>query len=344
MLPNVLNEFLQKPKVIQALLFLRTHQTVVAVIFLSLSIVFTGSLVVLAQQSSSQQVLAAKNKKTALAYPTPTKTPTPTVKPTATSTPSPTLKPINTPTPTATATPTQIASSSTGSKPSGVLDLANWKLTIPSGSSESPTEILQPALSSYVHDVWFSVVGGQAELANHPAQLGGGVRFRAPVNAVTTSGSNYPRSELREMKNNGKDRADWSSTSGTHSMTIDQAITAIPAKKPHVVAGQIHDAGDDVIVIRLEGATLYVNVDGKNEYTLDSGYSLGKRFSIKFEVSGGQTKVFYNGAQVYALDKSYSGAYFKAGAYTQSNCSKEDNCSDGNYGEVVIYSLNVSHS
>jgi len=333
MLPNVLNEFLQKPKVIQAISFLRTHQTVVAVIFLSLSIVFTGSLVVLAQQSSSQQVLAAKNKKLTLKYPTPTKTPTSTVKPTATSTPSPTLKPINTPTPTATATSTQTqtAPSSTGSKPSGVLDLANWKLTIPSGSSESPTEILQPALSSYVHDVWFSVNGG-------------GVRFRAPVNAVTTSGSNYPRSELREMKNGGKDRADWSSTSGTHSMTIDQAITAQPSKKPHVVAGQIHDADDDVIVIRLEGPNLYVNVDGKNEYTLDSGYSLGKRFSVKFEVSGGKTNVFYNGAQVYTLDKSYSGAYFKAGAYTQSNCSKEDICSDGNYGEVVIYSLNVSHS
>lgn len=340
MLLTLFREFLQKPRVIQAIAYLRIHQTVVAVIFLSCSILFTGSLVVLAQTTSSQQVLAAKTKKPTATpkptrsassgqakTPTPTQTPTPTVKLTAT--PTPTVTPTSTSV--QSGTPTTSGSTSNGSKPSGVLDLSNWKLTIPSGNSESPTEILQPALSSYVHDVWFSVNGG-------------GVRFRAPVNAVTTSGSNYPRSELREMQNGGKDRADWSSSSGTHSMSIDQAITAIPAKKPHVVAGQIHDSGDDVIVIRLEGQSLYVNVDGKNEYTLDGGYTLGKRFTVKFEVSGGQTKVYYNGAQAYTLDKSYSGAYFKAGAYTQSNCSKEDNCSDGNYGEVVIYSLSVSHS
>jgi len=29
-------------------------------------------------------------------------------------------------------------------------------------------------------------------------------------------------------------------------MTIDEAITATPAVKPHVVAGQVHDRLDDV--------------------------------------------------------------------------------------------------
>lgn len=326
MLPKLLEDFLQKPKTLQAISFFHLHQTSLALTFVAFCILFTASLMVVSQQTNQIQVLGTKVKK-------PTPTPKPTKIPKPTENPKPTLTPTSTPTPTLapSATPTPSESTSPGDKPSGVLDLSSWKLTIPSGNAESPTEIQQPALKDYVHDVWFRVQGG-------------GVRFQAPVNAVTTSGSNYPRSELREMKNGGKERADWSSTTGTHTMTIDQAVTALPQKKPHVVAGQIHDGSDDVIVFRVEGSNLYINVDGKNLHTLDSAYTLGKRFTVKFEVNGGQTKIYYNGSEVYTLTKDYSGAYFKAGAYTQSNCSKEDNCSDGNYGEVIIYALSVSHS
>lgn len=174
---------------------------------------------------------------------------------------------------------------------------------------------------------------------------GTGVRFRAAVNGVTTGGSSYPRSELREMS--GTTGASWSSGSGNHTMFIDQVITSVPETKKHVVAGQIHDSGDDIIVIRLEYPKLYVNVDGQNAFTLDSNYSLGKRFTVKFEVAGGRTSIYYNGGSSpsYILDKSYSGAYFKAGAYTQSNCSKESSglCNSDNYGEVIIYRADVTH-
>jgi hypothetical protein len=304
------------------------HQIIVLSVFF-MSLLFSGSMMAFAQKTEVKKAHAES-----VVGITPTQIPTPTITSSPTSTPSPTLKPTITSTPIPTPTSslgTPTPSTTNGTAPGKVLDLSNWKLTLPLGGSESPTEITQPTLATFVQDPWFVVAGG-------------GVRFRAPVSAVTTSGSNYPRSELREMTNNGKDKASWSSTTGTHTMTIDEAITATPSKKPHVVAGQIHDANDDIIVIRLEGANLYVNVDGKNLYTLDSGYTLGKRFSVKFEASGGQTKVFYNGAQVYTLAKDYSGAYFKAGAYTQSNCSKEDVCSESNYGEVLIYSLSVSHS
>lgn len=243
---------------------------------------------------------------------------------TATSTPVPTTPPV------------QPTSSSRVEYPSQLINLTNWKLTLPIGSSEKPAEIKQPALSTYKSDPYFLVTAD-----------GSGVRFRAPVNGVTTSGSGYPRSELREMSNGGTTNASWSSTSGTHTMFLDQAITSVPQTKKHVVSGQIHDAGDDVIVIRLEYPNLYVNVDGKNAYKLDSNYTLGKRFTVKFVVSGGQTKVYYNNSAspVYTLNKSYSGAYFKAGAYTQSNCSKESSssCNNNNFGEVVIYQAIVTH-
>lgn len=220
--------------------------------------------------------------------------------------------------------------------PAQVLNLTNWKVTLPTGASGSPTEIKQPALATYLIDPWFVVQGGNA------------VRFRAPVNGVTTSGSSYPRSELREMTSNGLSNASWTTSSGTHTMSIDQAIIAVPQTKKHVVAGQIHDANDDVIVIRLEYPKLFVDINGTDGPTLDANYTLGERFQVKFAVNGGQTKIYYNNSTTpaHTLTKTYSGAYFKAGAYTQSNCTTEVNsslCNANNFGEVLIYGVTVTH-
>lgn len=218
--------------------------------------------------------------------------------------------------------------------PSQILDLKNWKQTLPTGESERPTEIKADALEDFSDNPFFQV-----------NSTGDGVQFRAPVNGVTTSGSGYPRSELREMSNNGKDTSSWSTTVGFHSMTIEEAITAVPKNKKHVVAGQIHDDKDDVIVIRLEYPKLFIDINGKQGPVLDDKYELGKRFVVRFEAKNGEIRVFYNNSEnpVYVMKSKSSGNYFKAGAYTQSNCSKESECSANNYGEVTIYKLAVFH-
>ncbi len=219
----------------------------------------------------------------------------------------------------------------TCSYPADVLDLSNWYIGLPIGAEESPTNVYQPALDTYKIDPWFTTT---------PAC--DAVQFRSAVNGVTTSGSSYPRSELREM--NGSAKASWSSTSGTHTMVVDQAITALPADKPHVVAGQIHDSSDDVSVFRLEGGNLYItNGDTSRHKLVTSNYVLGTRFQAKFVVSGGQIKAYYNGVLQTTISKSFTGGYFKAGAYTQANCTNSSPCSDSNYGEVKIYGLTVSH-
>ncbi|WP_350275937.1 polysaccharide lyase family 7 protein [Kribbella sp. HUAS MG21] len=219
-----------------------------------------------------------------------------------------------------------------GDVPAKVLDLTNWKVTLPTGGDEKPTEIKQPALATYTNDPLFKVVGN-------------GVQFRAPVNGVTTSGSSYPRSELREMTANGTKNAAWSSTSGTHTLVVKEAFMKLPAGKPHVVGAQIHGGDDDVTVFRLEGSKLYVT-DGDNPHhkLVTGNYVLGTPFEAKFVVSGGKVRAYYNGVLQTTLSKSLSGAYFKAGAYTQANCEKSSPCSASNYGEVQIYDLKVQHS
>lgn len=277
-----------------------------------------------------------------LPEPDPLPNPMPSSEPDPEPSPVPCAEPTEQPEPTSgtqpSAAPTAMMqptiSASTSQLPAQILNLANWKIQLPLGQAESPTEIKQPALATYTIDPWF---------VTNP---GGGVRFRAPVNGVTTSGSDYPRSELREMTN-GTTNAAWSSSIGTHTMTIDQAITAVPATKKHVVAGQIHDGSNDVIVIRLEDTKLFINIGGTQGPILDANYTLGKRFTVKFEVSGNQSKIYYNGSTTpaHTLMKTYSNAYFKAGAYTQSNCTTETAgpCSADNYGEVVIYNVSVTH-
>jgi hypothetical protein len=215
--------------------------------------------------------------------------------------------------------------------PAQLLDLSDWKLTLPTGSDEEPDEILQPELATFEQPPQFWLDDSV------PA-----VVFRAEVDGVTTSGSSYPRSELREMMPGGRDEAAWTTTEGRHVMTIRQAITALPPGKPHVVAGQIHDAGDDLVMIRLEGSHLFVEGDGNELGDLDPDYALGDEFTVRIEVEDGTIDVYYDDLTTPAVtvQRDAEGCYFKAGAYTQSNLEYDE--ADA-YGEVSIRELVVEH-
>jgi len=217
----------------------------------------------------------------------------------------------------------------TSSTPSGIINLTNRKLTLPAGGDE-PDEIDQPKLAGFRDPRYF-----------HVNALGDGVVFRAPVGGATTGNSEYPRSELREMTAGGKKQASWSGKSGTHVMTITEAITALPEGKPQVVAGQIHDDEDDVVMVRLNGTKLFVEADGKQVGVLDPAYRLGTRFTVQLVATPGLIRVTYNGIKTVGLERKGSGYYFKAGCYTQAN---DDNSDKGSYGEVVIHALTVQHS
>lgn len=228
--------------------------------------------------------------------------------------------------------PTNPPPAATNLLPAQVLNLTNWKLTLPVNTAHAgtPDEYLQPELATFQDTNYFRV-----------NSTGDGVVFRAHCGGYTTSGSGYPRSELREMINNGASLASWSTTSGTHTMIITQAITHLPDVKPHVVAGQIHDPSDDVIVFRLEGKKLFVDENGVTGPVLTTNYNLGTVFTVKFVAQNGGVECHYNGNYIYTYATSASGCYFKAGCYTQSNTSKGDLPTA--YGEVVIYGVSVTH-
>jgi hypothetical protein len=147
------------------------------------------------------------------------------------------------------------------------------------------------------------------------------------------------------MAGGGGTNAGWSSTSGTHTMVLTEAFTKLPDGKPQVVGGQIHDADDDISVFRLEGSNLYVtNGDDTHYQLVTSKYVLGTPFEAKYVVSGGVVRAYYNGQLVATINKAFTGAYFKAGAYTQANCANSSPCTAANYGEVLVYNLKVTHT
>lgn len=206
--------------------------------------------------------------------------------------------------------------------PTQSIDLTNWKLTLP---TKEATEITQPQLAEYE--------------SSYFTKTEKGIVFVAPVSGGSTKNSKYPRSELREM--DGLEKAAWTNTKGIHTMTIVQSIDHTPVVKPHVVAGQIHDADDDVVMIRLEGTHLFVEAQGEELETLDANYKLGSVFTTKMVASGGRIKIFHNGKQMLNYKRKVEGGYFKSGSYCQSNMEKGDK--PGAYCQVTVYDLKVSH-
>ena len=236
--------------------------------------------------------------------------------------------------------------------PMDVIAARGWYITLPTKIRTTPDTVQ---------------VGGSPDLMTYADEsfrlneTKDGAIFKARTDGAHTANSPNPRSELREMSSDGKTQAAWSSTSGAHSMEIEQAVNVLPiGSKPVVVVGQIHDANDDVSVFRLEGNTsgdramgsLWItDGDSTHGYLLTNTYRLGTKFRVGFAVSGGKITYTYNGQPVvgYAQSKSFSGAYFKAGSYNQSggNCTILSSGPDAgkcDYAEVTIYTVQVCHN
>ena len=227
--------------------------------------------------------------------------------------------------------------------PAEVLDLLTWKVLLPIGEKKAPIEITHPTLANYFIEPYFKL-----------SPSGKCVVFNANVGGVTTPLSQFPRSELREMTNNGMDRASWSTAVGKHTMTSTQAITHLPKVKPEVSVIQIHDPLHDILMVRLVRRKLYVKGNNPLAKTsgnpivygvLDHNYILGTFFKIKIVVESDLIQVFYNNmlhpAVTFSLPVTINDCYFKAGAYTLSNVSKGD--SPTAYGESVFTELSVTH-
>jgi len=220
--------------------------------------------------------------------------------------------------------------------PANVIDLTSWKITLPIAKKEGQDalEVKHPKITTFSEAKYF-----YTDTISEKSV----VVFRAPCGGATTKNSKYPRCELREMSQNGKSRADWSTDDEElHTLTMRAAITNTPKVKRHVVCAQIHDSKNDLIMVRLEGKHLFIERNPFDDVSIDKNYKLGTPFDLKIQAGKGKVKVWYNGDEKMNWEKSTHGCYFKAGCYTQSNPQKGDKPEA--YGEVQIHQLAVNHS
>jgi hypothetical protein len=232
------------------------------------------------------------------------------------------------PTPNPTPTPTPIPQPQPQHGVS-TIDLKLWKITLPVDSSGG-----------------FS--GGAVEVKNIPSDYqrapyfvrnsDGSLTFSAPTDGATTSGSKYPRSELREMTASGANAA-WTIEQGGY-LEATLAVNEIPVKSDgslgRVVIGQIHGPDDELNRLYYDKGQIYF-VDDKagssqkeTQFVLrsNSGAAASIPLNAKFDYSiqirdGLQTVSVSYGGTVYSATETISSfwpgkaLYFKAGIYVQ---------------------------
>jgi hypothetical protein len=225
-------------------------------------------------------------------------------------------------------------------KPSQIINFKFWKLTLPTGKQGDPDEKQGPSLvAGYEHPKYFYDSNGR-------------VVFTTPHGGVTTGGSVNPRTELREMWDNGSyGQSHWSSTRGNHRMTMTRvSVNHVGAVEKQVTFMQLHDADDDRVMVLYEGTSSTAGNlwaewgNGKGQggtRDLIMPYTLGQVIpKIALNINASGFRVLVNDVSQAFTARTASGCYFKAGCYPQKSGAESDN----DFAQVRIGGLVVNHT
>lgn len=160
--------------------------------------------------------------------------------------------------------------------PGQLFNLTGWELQLPvSNGKGGVVEISQPALATYTSEYFYTNVTDNS------------MTFWAAVNGAHTSGSSYPRSELREL-------LDFN-YSGTHVLNVSMRVLEVPTNGK-ITIGQAHFdgvSGDCSIFCELEwqSGTVVSHVrdqscNNVNMVLPGTPFALGEHFSYTIRVNG----------------------------------------------------------
>lgn len=180
-------------------------------------------------------------------------------------------------------------------------------------------------------------------------------QFDVRVDAATTSGTSNPRSELREMENDGVTERGFDSSVGTHWLWLRGRTTLLPTEKKTLVLAQLHSgsggAGDLLVVTtQLSSGVLKmlcrVNGTSSGQPNLANPYVLGDPYEILLKGVNGVWDVYYNDLVTPVISGAAivhsTTAYFKAGGYL--NVNEADVADDTERGRCEVFWLQTWHT
>lgn len=238
------------------------------------------------------------------------------------------------------------AATRTSMAPSKMMNLTNFKLTIPVDAKGNPSGLAatidprQLAGSPGYSSKWFYV------------DSDGAVVFYCPSNGATTTpgqGSDHARSELRELyKLTGP--TEWTNKVGG-SMSATLRINKAPAAQSSVTIGQIHGLSALMTLLTYDAAKKQIvakvyptpTSTRANSIVLATGVPLGVKWNYTIQWIGSTLSISVNGkATNWVVDASWNNVpvYFKAGAYSSAPNSGN---ADGDATEVAFYDLQIQH-
>ncbi len=236
-----------------------------------------------------------------------------------------------------------------GLPPGGNFDLSHWKLQLPTSNSvltcdngsvdeKTPAQLEAGFTNTYFY-----------------TGADGAMVFWAPINGATTSGSSYPRSELRELINPSSSAVNWIPY-GTHILSGQCKVLQVPASKK-VIIGQIHAySGGGLPTVKLqynngsiEGMVKTNSTDDASDkkWVFATNVGLSNNITYQIKVVNGLVSIVMNGVtnsvNIFQSDPNYTNEtqYFKAGSYCQSNaCSNPLDAG----ARVAFYAVSLFHA
>jgi len=234
---------------------------------------------------------------------------------------------------------------STNKPPGGNFNLTNFYLGLPVDSSgttngNSASVTAAQLTAGYSNAFYF-----------YTSPTDGAMTFWAFVNGATTSGSDYPRSELREQINPPSNTSNWVPY-GVHLLTAQCRVTQV-ASNPKVIIGQIHcQTGNARPLLKLQFNNGVIEALVKTNSNFDPDYKfffqnvgLNNLITYQLKMENGLLTTTVNGSNqsinVFATDPDWAtnGLYFKAGSYCQDNVGP-----DTEGARVSFYALGRSHA
>lgn len=219
-----------------------------------------------------------------------------------------------------------------------------WKVTVPYDSDGNDSgNVSDPDDRNSDAEDYFDLIEASEDFPNNFYVDGNEVIFTAHCGGATTSGSIYPRTELRQLDEDGDDN--YFDLDDYQYLDVTVRVLEVPTERPEVNMVQIHGPSDEPLRVEYnagsDGLHLTINEDDDGWEDV-IGYSLGDRLRVQVTVDDGRMWLVLNNLEtgevyddIQGVDLDDDTGYFKVGCYLQSSityCEEknkdEDECTD----------------